>query len=146
MILHRHEYRETVPNMANALKGVLLEGPLVMVQTLTINKVQARDTLVIDSEVVMDGPNDFDFAPRLSLEGQSLTISSSTDGSTLASTDLDEELLLLAERDRSAELRVKFIVDGMHGRLNHIHPIIADGKAKKLAESRWKTTLVIDFA
>ena len=59
--------------------------------------------------------------------------------------ELEEEMLLVAERDRSAELRVKFVVSGMHGRLTHIHPIIADGKAKKLAESRWKTTLPIHF-
>ena len=43
-----------------------------------------------------------------------------------------------AERDRQVELRVKFGVHGMHGRLNHIHPIIADGKAKKLANANGK--------
>jgi hypothetical protein len=26
-----------------------------------------------------------------------------------------------------------------------IHPIIADGKAKKLAESRWKSTLPVEM-
>ena len=48
--------------------------------------------------------------------------------------------------DRSATLRVKFSVTGMHGRLNIIHPIIADGKAKKLANANWKTTLPVHVA
>jgi len=48
-------------------------------------------------------------------------------------------------RDRVAELRVKFQVQGMHGRLNDIHPIIADGKAKKLATANWKTTQPVSF-
>ena len=116
-----------------------------MVSSITINKIQNRDGLVIDTDAMMDGPNDFDFVPRLILDSRTLSIRSGNDGTELASTELDEEMLLLAERDRVAELRVKFIVEGMHGRLNHIHPIIADGKAKKLAESRWKTTLPIEF-
>ncbi len=48
-------------------------------------------------------------------------------------------------RDQAAELRVKFHVRGMHGRLNDIHPIIADGKAKKLATANWKTTQNVTF-
>ncbi len=128
-----------------ALKCTLLEGGVDMVSSITINKVQSRDGLVIDTDAMMAGPNDFDFVPRLSLSDGRLTISSGNDGSELASTELEEEMLLLAERERSAELRVKFIVEGMHGRLTHIQPIIASGKAKKLAESRWKTTLPIEF-
>jgi hypothetical protein len=116
-----------------------------MVATLSINKLQARDGLVIDSDVHMSGVNDFDFSPRLSLNGNTLSITSASDGSELATTELDEDFLLLVERDRSAELKVKFIVEGMHGSLEKIHPIIADGKAKKLAESRWKATLPINF-
>jgi len=116
-----------------------------MVATLSINKLQARDGLVIDSDVHMSGVNDFDFSPRLSLNGNTLSITSASDGSELATTELDEDFLLLVERDRSAELKVKFIVEGMHGSLDKIHPIIADGKAKKLAESRWKATLPINF-
>jgi hypothetical protein len=116
-----------------------------MVARLSINKLQARDGLVIDSDVHMSGANDFDFSPRLSLNGNTLSITSASDGSELATTELDEDFLLLVERDRSAELKVKFIVEGMHGSLDKIHPIIADGKAKKLAESRWKATLPINF-
>ena len=134
-----------VDRAGKALKCTLLERGVDMVSSITINKVQGRDGLVIDTEAMMAGPNDLDFVPRLSLSGGRLTISSGNDGSELASTDLEEEMLLLAERDRSAELRVKFTVEGMHGRLTHIHPIIADSKAKKLAESRWKTTLPIEF-
>jgi hypothetical protein len=49
------------------------------------------------------------------------------------------------QRDRVAELRVKFQVHGMHGRMKKIHPIIADGKAKKLATANWKTTQTVRF-
>ena len=50
------------------------------------------------------------------------------------------------QRDRVAELRVKFNVHGMHGKLAIINPIIADGKAKKLATANWKTTQSVDFS
>ena len=56
----------------------------------------------------------------------------------MANIDLDSEQMEAAERERQVELRVKFSVTGMHGRLNHIHPIIADGKAKKLANANWR--------
>lgn len=116
-----------------------------MVESMTVNKVQTRANLVVDTEVYMHHPDDFDFSPRFSLTDGVLTISSSTDGSELATVELDDDMLEMAERDRSAELRVKFLVHGFHGRLTHIHPIIADGKAKKLAESRWKVTLPINM-
>jgi hypothetical protein len=48
--------------------------------------------------------------------------------------------------DRAATLRIKFSVVGMHGRLKIIQPIIADGKAKKLANANWKTTLPVHIA
>ena len=44
-----------------------------------------------------------------------------------------------------AELRVKFQVHGMHGRLNDIHPIIADGKAKKLCDGQLEDNSTVDF-
>ena len=47
------------------------------------------------------------------------------------------------ERDRRVELRVKFQVEGMHGKLLLSNPIPADGKGKKLAEPRWKTIVPI---
>ena len=59
--------------------------------------------------------------------------------------NLDDEQLEAAQRDRQVELRVKFNVHGMHGRLKHIHPIIADGKAKKLATANWKSVQTIHF-
>jgi hypothetical protein len=49
------------------------------------------------------------------------------------------------EASLTAELRVKFHVHGMHGRLDKIAPIIADGKAKKLATANWKTTQPVSF-
>ena len=62
----------------------------------------------------------------------------------LASNYPDEESEVI-HRDRVAELRVKFQVHGMHGRLQTINPIIADGKAKKLATANWKTTQSVDI-
>ena len=60
--------------------------------------------------------------------------------------DLEEEMLIAAERDRVIELRVKFGVHGMHGTLTHKTPLPQSGpNAKKLAESRWKTLLPLEF-
>ena len=64
----------------------------------------------------------------------------------LASVELSDEELEVLQRDRVAELRVKFNVHGMHGKLAIINPIIADGKAKKLATANWKTTQSVDFS
>ena len=63
----------------------------------------------------------------------------------MASIELNDEQMETIQRDRVAELRVKFQVQGMHGRLKIIHPIIADGKAKKLATANWKTTQSVRF-
>jgi hypothetical protein len=81
----------------------------------------------------------------LSYAGTTLTIRCANQGTTLATVELDDEQDEALQRDRVAELRVKFQVHGMHGRLNDIHPIIADGKAKKLATANWKTTQPVSF-
>ena len=64
----------------------------------------------------------------------------------MASVELSDEQLEVLQRDRVAELRVKFQVHGMHGNLSKINPIIADGKAKKLATANWKTTQSVDLS
>ena len=116
-----------------------------MVDSVEIKRVGIRDYLSIDVEAWMNDPDDMDFKPRTHLSGNRFSISSATSGRELASIELDDEQLEAAERDRQVELRVKFGVHGMHGRLNHIHPIIADGKAKKLANANWKTVQPIEF-
>lgn len=116
-----------------------------MVESMAINRVNVRDYLSIDVEVWMDNPDDWDFKPRTAISGNTFSISSATSGKEMASVELDDEQMEAAERDRQVELRVKFGVHGMHGRLNHIHPIIADGKAKKLANANWKTVQPIQF-
>lgn len=116
-----------------------------MVDTVEISRVNIRDSLSLDVSVWMNHPNDMDFRPTLSVAGNTFTISSITDGSTLATIDLDEEQMEAVVRDEAAELRVKFQVRGMHGELTTIHPIIADGKAKKLATANWKTTQKVTF-
>jgi len=74
-----------------------------------------------------------------------IRVSSKETGDSLASIELDDEQLEAVQRDKTAELRVKFQVHGMHGRLNNIQPIIADGKAKKLATANWKTQQPVTF-
>ena len=130
-------------------KGVSIPYPseklIAMVDTVEISRVNIRDSLSLDVSVWMNHPNDMDFRPTLSVAGKTFTISSITDGSTLATIDLDEEQMEAVVRDEAAELRVKFQVRGMHGELKTIHPIIADGKAKKLATANWKTTQKVTF-
>ena len=110
-----------------------------MVESVEISRVNIRDTLSLDLSVWMNHPDDMDFRPSLSCKDKMFTISSITSGEALASVELDDEQLQALEASLTAELRVKFQVHGMHGRLNKIAPIIADGKAKKLATANWKT-------
>ena len=119
--------------------------PVHMVESMAINRVNVRDYLSIDVEVWMEDPDDWDFRPRAHINGSTFSITSATTGKQMASVELDDEQMEAAERDRQVELRVKFGVQGMHGRLNHIQPIIADGKAKKLANANWKTVQPIEF-
>ena len=116
-----------------------------MVDTVEISRVNIRDSLSVDVSVWMEHPDDMDFRPSLSISGMTFTISSLSNGAALASIDLDEAQMEAVVRDQAAELRVKFHVQGMHGRLKDIHPIIADGKAKKLATANWKTTQNVTF-
>jgi hypothetical protein len=116
-----------------------------MVESVEIGRVTLRDTVSLDLSVWMHHPDDWDFRPSLSYSGNTLTIRCANEGTTLATVDLDDEQDEALQRDRVAELRVKFQVHGMHGRLNDIHPIIADGKAKKLATANWKTTQSVSF-
>ena len=116
-----------------------------MVDTVEISRVNIRDSLSVDLSVWMHHPDDWQFQPTLSVAGNTFTVSSKATGAALASIELDGEQLEAVQRDRSAELRVKFQVHGMHGRLKDIHPIIADGKAKKLATANWKTQQPVTF-
>ena len=116
-----------------------------MVDTVEINRVNIRDSLSVDVSAWMDHPDDMDFRPALSVSGTTFTITSLSNGTTLASVELDDAQMEAVVRDQAAELRVKFYVHGMHGRLKDIHPIIADGKAKKLATANWKTTQRVSF-
>ena len=121
------------------MNGRCVEGLSGMVESVEISRVNIRDTLSLDLSVWMNHPDDMDFRPSLSCKDRTFTISSITSGESLASVDLDDEQMQALEASLTAELRVKFQVHGMHGRLNKIAPIIADGKAKKLATANWKT-------
>ena len=93
----------------------------------------------------MNDPDDFDFSPRASMDGNSLRITNAG-ADAGGSIDLDDEQMNAAERDRMVELRLKFSVDGMHGILTHKtkNTRIAPN-AKKLAEPRWKTVLPLSM-
>ena len=121
------------------MNGRCVEGLSGMVESVEISRVNIRDTLSLDLSVWMNHPDDMDFRPSHSCKDKTFTISSITSGEALASIDLDDEQMQALEASLTAELRVKFQVHGMHGRLNKIAPIIADGKAKKLATANWKT-------
>jgi len=112
------------------------------VASIDIKKVSSRDKVVVDLDVWMDNPDDHDFSPRASLSGNSLEMRDANDTDILATIDLDDDALQMAERDRVVEARIKFSVHGMHGTLTHKTPNPRTGpKSKKLAEPRWKVML-----
>ena len=116
-----------------------------MVTSVHIKKVSVRDRVVVDLEVWMDNPDDYDFSPRVSLVDNLLSLSvevESNDFEVLASAELDDEALQMAERDRLVEARIKFSVHRMHGTLPQKTPQPRSGpNSKKLAEPRWKIML-----
>ena len=116
-----------------------------MVESLSIKKVRGRDGLVLDTAAVMEGFEDFDFKPRVRIENNQLVLYSADGDAEYDRIELDQGLLEIAERDRELHMRVKFEVKGMHGQLNTINPIVAQGKGKKLPAPSWKTRLPIDF-
>ncbi|MCH1540980.1 MAG: hypothetical protein L7S56_06075 [Candidatus Poseidonia sp.] len=116
-----------------------------MVESVEISRINMRDTLSLDLSVTMAHPDDWDFRPTLSYANNTLQIHCAIHGNELANITLDDEQDEMLQRDRVAELRVKFQVQGMHGRLKDIHPILADSKAKKLATANWKTTQSVQF-
>ena len=116
-----------------------------MVRSIEVKKASVRARLIVDVDVFMNDPDDFDFSPRASMDGNSLSITNAG-ADAGGSIDLDDEQMNAAERDRMVELRVKFSVDGMHGILTHKtkNTRIAPN-AKKLAEPRWKTVLPLSI-
>jgi len=95
--------------------------------------------------VSMSDPQDFDFSPRASLSGSTLSLVNES-GDPSSTFELDAEQITTAERDRMVELRVKFNVQGMHGVLiqKTTNPRIGP-KSKKLAEPSWKTILPLSM-
>lgn len=115
-----------------------------MVKSIEITKASIRARLIIDAEVKMNDPTDYDFSPRANMNGNVLQIHNEGDEESNSIIELDDEQMTILERDRFVELRVKFSVQGMHGVLTHKTKIVRDGpNSKKLAEPRWKTVLPI---
>ncbi|HII48855.1 MAG TPA: hypothetical protein HA330_03110 [Candidatus Thalassarchaeaceae archaeon] len=117
-----------------------------MATSIEITKATLRERVVVDVNVWMDDPEDHDFSPRAHMSEGTLHIHNAGQDDISSTFDLEEEMLVAAERDRLIELRVKFGVHGMHGTLTHKTPLPRTGpNAKKLAESRWKTLLPLEF-
>ena len=79
-----------------------------MVDSVEISRVNIRDTVSFDISVWMKHPDDWEFRPSLSVQGQSFIISDLNDGKEMASIELDDENMETIHRERVAELRVKF--------------------------------------
>ena len=105
-----------------------------MVDSVEISRVSIKENLSVDVAVMMLEPDDWDFRPGLFFKNTTLSIRSLSDKTQLADVSLNQEQIDALAATRQVTLRVKFSVAGMHGRLNRINPIIADGKANlKLA-------------
>ena len=116
-----------------------------MVKSFEITKVSIRDRLVVDAKVNMKDPQDYDFSPRASISGNTLSLVNES-GDPSSTFELDAEQVTTAERDRMVELRVKFSVEGMHGVLTHKTPQpMTRPKSKKLAQPSWKTPLPLSM-
>ena len=113
-----------------------------MVTSIDIKKVSSRGKVVMDLDVWMNDPDDYEFSTRISLVGNSIELREPSHEGVRATIELDDDALQLAERDRVVEARIKFSVHGMHGTLTHKTTNPRTGpKSKKLAEPRWKIML-----
>tara|TARA_B110000014_G_C20097622_1_gene575611 strand:- start:91 stop:441 length:351 start_codon:yes stop_codon:yes gene_type:complete len=116
-----------------------------MAKSFEITKVSVRGRLVVDAKVRMNDPQDYDFSPRASLSGSTLSLTNES-GEPSSTFELDQDQVITAERDRMVELRVKFSVQGMHGVLTKKTLNTRIGpKSKKLAEPSWKTILPLSM-
>ena len=71
-----------------------------MVRSIEITKASVRDRLVVDVEVWMNDPEDFDFSPRASVDGNSLSICNEGDEDARTSIELDNEIGRASCRER----------------------------------------------
>ena len=118
-----------------------------MATSIEIKKATLRDRIVVDVDVWMDDPEDHDFSPRARMTGGQLHIHNQGREDVFSTFDLEDEMQIVAERDRLIELRIKFGVHGMHGKLTNKTPLPRTGpNSKKLAESRWKTLLPLEIS
>ena len=118
-----------------------------MATSIQITKATLRDRVVVDVEVWMEDPEDHDFSPRARMSSGQLHIQNEGQDDVFSTFDLEEEMQIIAERDRLIELRIRFGVHGMHGTLTHKTPLPRTGpNSKKLAESRWKTLLPLEIS
>ena len=83
-----------------------------MVSSMDITKIGVRDRVVIDLKVEMDSPDDHQFQPRVHLDGNTVRITNEGYSEEFANAELDDDVLVAAQRDRFVELRIKFAVTG----------------------------------
>ena len=71
-----------------------------MVKSMEITKLSVREKLVVDVSVWMNNPEDYDFSPRASLVGSTISLFNGNEETPSATVDLDDEQAMVAERDR----------------------------------------------
>ncbi|GIT41738.1 MAG: hypothetical protein Ct9H300mP10_07480 [Methanobacteriota archaeon] len=112
-----------------------------MVKSMEITKVTIRNRLVVDAQVLMDDPKDYDFSPRADIEGSTLSLRNEGDEGAATSIELDSEQMNPPRENRCFELRVKFAVEGMHGGADSQDQEHQDStqREEKSPQPRWKT-------
>ena len=68
-----------------------------MVKSMEITKLSVREKLVVDVSVWMNNPEDYDFSPRASLEGATMSLFNGNEETPSATVDLDDEQAIVAE-------------------------------------------------
>ena len=78
-----------------------------MVKSIEIKKASVRNRLIVDVDVWMNHPDDFDFSPRASVDGNNLSIRNEGDEGTGRWYVVDTDEMVVDGGDRMVEVRVK---------------------------------------
>ena len=68
-----------------------MANAIYMVKSIQITKASIRDRLIIDAEVKMNDPHDYDFSPRANMDGNVLQIQNEDDSESISTIELDNE-------------------------------------------------------
>ena len=116
-----------------------------MVDTVEISKINIKNTVVVDVSVWMNHPDDWEFRPSLSLSENQFTISDISSGKHLASVELSDEQVETLQRDRVAELKVKFQVHGYAWQTSNNQPNYCRWKGKETCHCKLEDATTSKF-